>query len=205
MEWRSLSFFPLLRVSDTSSSKYSVCDGVCAHTPCRTHIVFAHFLCVTCSHRVHAWLKVFAVCMSYLSISPSPFSRFIRRLCCSGTVTSTPRSRPHRLRRSLPDPKARVKRTSLRAPGSLATWPIRRSPQDVPTHCAHCTCIVRRCSVHTPRRLPGNWKLPASEKQLPEQEKNVTCRNHFCNRSPVLVWIFDKKNYHCSVKVEDRQ
>ena len=34
-----------------------------------------------------------------------------------------------------------------------------------------CTCNVRRCSVHTPRRLPGNWKLPASEKQLPDQDK----------------------------------
>ena len=30
-------------------------------------------------HRVHVWLKVFAVRMSYLSISPSPFSCFMRR------------------------------------------------------------------------------------------------------------------------------
>ena len=67
--------------------------------------------------------------MSYLSISPSPFSCFIRRLCCSRTVTSTPRSRLHRLRRTVPDPKARVKRTSARAPRSLATWPIPRTKQ----------------------------------------------------------------------------
>ena len=40
---------------------------VYTHTPCRTHIFFAHFPCVTYRHRAHAWLKVFAVCMSYLS------------------------------------------------------------------------------------------------------------------------------------------
>ena len=101
-------------------------SSLCTHTPCRTHIFFALVPCVTYRHE-HAWLKVFAVCMSYLSISTSPFSCFIRRLCCSRTVTSTPRSRLHRLRRASPDPKARVKRTSARAPGSLATWPIPRT------------------------------------------------------------------------------
>ena len=98
-------FFSLLRVSHTSGKNNSVCDGECTHTPCRMHIFFAHFPCVTYRYRVHAWLKVLAVCMSYLSISPSPFSCFIRRHCCSRTVTSTPRSRPDRLRRALPDPK----------------------------------------------------------------------------------------------------
>ena len=38
-----------------------MCDGVCAHTPCRTHIFLTHFPCVAYGHRVHAWLKVFAV------------------------------------------------------------------------------------------------------------------------------------------------
>ena len=99
------------------------------HTPCRTHIFFAHFLCVTYRHRVHAWLKVFAACRISISISLSLFSCSIRHPCCSRTVTSTPRSRPHRLRRALPDPKARVKRTSARAPRSLATWPILCTPQ----------------------------------------------------------------------------
>ena len=108
------------------ATTYCVCDGSCTHTPCRTHIFFAPFPCVTYRHE-HAWLKMFAVCMSYLSISPSPFSCSIRRLCCSRTVTSTPRSRLHRLRRALPDPKARVKRTPARTPGSLATWPIPRT------------------------------------------------------------------------------
>ena len=67
----------------------------------------------------------------YLSISPSPFSCFIRLLCCSRTVTSRPHSCLHSLCRTVPDPKARVKRTSARAAGSLATRPIPRTPQVV--------------------------------------------------------------------------
>ena len=50
-----------------------MCDGVRTHAPCRTHIFLTQFLCVTYRHRVHAWLKVCAVRMSYLSISPSLF------------------------------------------------------------------------------------------------------------------------------------
>ena len=67
------------------------------------------------------WPKVFAVCMSYLSISLSQFSCFIRRPCCSRTVTSTPPSSLHLHCRTVPDPKARVKRTSTRAARSMAT------------------------------------------------------------------------------------
>ena len=52
----------------------------CTHTPCRTHIFLTHFPCVAYRCRVHAWLKVFTVRMSYLSISPSPCSCFIRFL-----------------------------------------------------------------------------------------------------------------------------
>ena len=37
-----------------------------------TLLSHAHFLCVTCRHRAHAWLKVFAVCMWHISISLSP-------------------------------------------------------------------------------------------------------------------------------------
>ena len=55
----------------------------------------------------------------YLSISPSPFSCFIRLFCCSRTVTSRPHSCLHSLCRTVPDPKARVKRTSARAAGSF--------------------------------------------------------------------------------------
>ena len=113
-------FFFCLRISHPRSGN-SVCatGGGCTHTPSRTHIFFALLPCVTYRHE-HAWHKVFAVRMSYLSISPSPFSCFTRR-CCSRTVTSTPRSRLHLPCRIVPDPKARVKRTSARAAGSLAT------------------------------------------------------------------------------------
>ena len=54
---------------------------LCTHTPCHTDIFLTHFPCVTYRPRVHAWLTVFAVRMSYLSISPSPFSRIIRLPC----------------------------------------------------------------------------------------------------------------------------
>ena len=64
-----------------------------SHTPGRTHIFLTQFLCVTYRHRVYARLKVFAVRMSYLSISPSPFSCFTLHPCCSLTVTSRPPSR----------------------------------------------------------------------------------------------------------------
>ena len=81
---------------------------LCTHTPCRTDIFLTHFPCVAYRHCVHAWIKVFAVRMSYLPISPSPFSCF----SCSSTVTSTLRSCLHLPYRTAPDLKARVKRTS---------------------------------------------------------------------------------------------
>ena len=44
--------------------------SVCTHPPCRAHISLTHFHCVTYRHRVHAWLKVFAVRMSlHLTLS----------------------------------------------------------------------------------------------------------------------------------------
>ena len=62
------------------------------------HIFLTHFPCVAYRHRVHAWLKEFAVRMSYLFISHSPFSCFIRFPCCSRTVTSSLGSCLHRKR-----------------------------------------------------------------------------------------------------------
>ena len=76
VERRSLFFFSLT-ISHPRSGNYCVSDGVCAHTPCRTRTLLTHFPCVAHRHRAHAWLKVFAVRMSYLSISPSPFSGFM--------------------------------------------------------------------------------------------------------------------------------
>ena len=106
------------------------------HTPCRTHIFLTHFPCVAWRHRAHAWLKVFAV----RHISPShPLHSHVSSasFCCSRTVTSRPHSCLHSLCRTVPDPKARVKHTSARAAGSLATWPIPRTPQVVALHVSH--------------------------------------------------------------------
>ena len=104
VELRSLGIFPCLRISHPRSGNNCVCDGECTHTPCRTHIFLTHFPCVAYRRRVHAWRKVFAVRMSYLSISPSPFSCFIRLPCCSLTVISRPPS--HLPCRTVPDPKS---------------------------------------------------------------------------------------------------
>ena len=96
-----------------------------------TLLSHAHFLCVTYRHRAHAWLKClyksFDACACRISSSRLHHSFFIRRPCCSRTVTSTPPSRPHRLRRAV----LHIKRTSARAPRSLATWPIPRILQVV--------------------------------------------------------------------------
>ena len=64
-----------------------------------------------------------------LHLALSIFSCFIRLLCCSRTVTLTPRSRLHLPCRTVPDPKARVQRTSARAVRSLASWLIPRTQQ----------------------------------------------------------------------------
>ena len=69
---KSEGFFKL-RISHTCSSDCSVCDGRCTYT----HLSHAHFLFVTYRHRVHAWLKVFAVCMSHISVSLSHVSSTI--------------------------------------------------------------------------------------------------------------------------------
>ena len=121
------------------SCEYCVCDGRCTHTL----LSHAHFSALRCAHphifmrvNTHAWPKVVKrVCcirMSLISISPSPFSCFTLHPCCSLTVTSRPPSRLWRPRlpcRTLPDPEARVKRTSAWVPRSLATWPVPRTPQ----------------------------------------------------------------------------
>ena len=67
------------------------------------------------SHDASVCNKVCCMFMSHISDSPSPLSCFIGRPCCSRTVTSTSRSRPHRFLRALPDPEARAKRTSRRS------------------------------------------------------------------------------------------
>ena len=69
------------------------------------------------------------------------------------------------------------------------TWATReRVTNQCNVLCGHsvrvCTCNVTRCSVHTHRRLPGSWKLPASEKQLPEQ-----WQEKLLSESLLVVWF----------------
>ena len=76
-----------------------------------------------------------AFCMSCLSVSPSPFSCFNRRPCCSLTATF---SAPH-LCRALPAPKARGMRTPTR--GALSIGQIQRTPQVMSPSCSTKTFL----------------------------------------------------------------
>ena len=115
----------------------TVCETGGVHTLCcRMHIfctalrTSAHLHACEHTHGPRLWKRFCCMRMSLISVSPSPFSCFTLHPCCSPTVTSTTPSRLWRPRlpcRALPDPKARVKRTSAWVPRSLATWPI-------PTH-----------------------------------------------------------------------
>ena len=121
------SFFFLKKnqVSHPRRGNYCVCDRE-VYTRSVSHTFFWHsfFAWRTDIAYTHgSRLKEFAVRMSYLSVSHLPFSCLISRPCCSRTVTSTPRSRLHRPRRTVPDLKALVKRTSAWAARSLDTWP----------------------------------------------------------------------------------
>ena len=135
--------FFVVEVSHPGSSDYRVCHGSAHTLTCCTHM-FLHIACAqshdahcVCAHSAHLHAcehtrmpqvseKVCCMRMSHISISPSLFTCVTLRPCCSLTVSSRPLSRLWRPRlscRALPDPKARVKRTSARAPRSLATWP----------------------------------------------------------------------------------
>ena len=78
---------------------------------------------------------------------------------------------------------------------------------DVRIDCAHLyrlKCGVWEVYLFTPphRRLPGNWKFPASEKQLPEQEKRLSKSL----LQQILLCMYRTFNiFFCSVQVEDRQ
>ena len=159
------------RVSYTCSGDCSVCDGRCTYT----HLLHAHFsaesaytshifMRVTYTHGSSVCKKVFAH-VSYLSISPSPFSCFTR-LCCSCTVTSetTPdydfTDDPiHMILPYFPVLKAQDTRHSAPAWRSLATWPSQMQTQDAstqngtPVHEAvqHLSC------EHVPRTETTEW------------------------------------------------
>ena len=100
-------------VATTVCVRREVYTLTCCARTCSLHIARAHLVCahphIFMRVQTHAWLKVvkkvFAVCISHISISPSPLSCFTRRPCCSRTVTSTLRSRPHRLAELYPTQK----------------------------------------------------------------------------------------------------
>ena len=81
--------------------------------PCRTHIFLTQLRDVQTSRTRRAQ----GVCSAHvipLTLTLSILSCFIHLLCCSRTVTLTLRSRLHLPCRTVPDPKARVQRSSAR-------------------------------------------------------------------------------------------
>ena len=102
------------------------------------------------------------------------------------TVTSTPRSRLHLPGRTVPDPEARVKRTSARAARSFATWPIPRTPQSgktsdattaAKTMTATAACRVRStCARYTRSRSLADGR-ERCELCIVERQKSWCMRN----------------------------
>ena len=104
---------------------------------CRTHILSAWRTDITHTHGSSICKKVCSVHVVSLSISPSPFSRFTRRLCCSLIVTFPA---PH-LCRVLFAPKSRSMRTPTRAARRLSKWQIQRTPQVMSPRCSTKTFL----------------------------------------------------------------
>ena len=149
LEWWSLRVFnPWFRTHVVATT---VCATVGVHThSCRTQIFFAWRTDIAHTHGSSVCQKVCCMCMSHIFVSPSPLSCFIRRPCCSRTVTSTPPSRPHRLRRAVPHTKSAGQahfRTSAEEVGYLAD----------PTHSArwavHFQHFLQYIQVSFTRRL----------------------------------------------------
>ena len=87
---------------------------------------------------------------------------------------SRPHSHLHRLRRTVPDPKARVQRTSARAARSLAPWPTPRTPQvmsprsstrSLPRMMTRCSSTIRTTISPTSRK-PRTRTLQCSHSVL---------------------------------------
>ena len=150
--------------------RIGVDDPSCAHTPCRTDIAHTHgSRCLQCLGHV------------------SPFSCFIPRPCCSRTVTLRSHCRLHCPRRNVPDPKARIKRTSERAPRSLATWPI-------PTYSTLQKRIA--CKQNTQPRCREfplfSW---VDLRNSPEQTTHITpCKK---NGGLADLWCMDDRDILC--------
>ena len=96
-----------------------------------------------------------------IHVSPTVFAVPARSL-------PDPRSRLHSLRRTSPDPKARVKSTSARAARSLATWPIPRTPQVVSPKSS------TRSLLQTERRRPSTIRTTIASLTSPKSAREST-------------------------------
>ena len=111
-----------IRVLENSSTQL-------VHTP----LSHAHFLCVTYSHRVHAWLKVFAVCLPHVP------SRLLHAhvLSSSSSFTRPKRSGQAHFRTIaeevgyLTDPTPQVMSPS--SPTRPLLWTVTRRPSTIRT------------------------------------------------------------------------
>ena len=126
VEWRKSEDFFWLRNSHPRSGNYCVCYGECTHTPCLTHIFFCTFSLRDVQIRTPMAQGVCSVYVISLHIALSilmfhPPSLLFPHGHFDTTIPSAPSSS------SFTRQKTRVKRTSARAPGSLATWPIPRT------------------------------------------------------------------------------
>ena len=127
----------------------AACHPLCARTPCRTHILLTHFLAwrTDVAYTPGSRCSQGACHVSPSHLFPSHVSSTV--FAVPAPVTSTLRSCLHLPCRTVPDPKARVKRTSACA-SSLATWPIRRTPHPLCCLCSAAT-VSTLCDVRMVR------------------------------------------------------
>ena len=130
------------------------------HSVSHAHFPDTSFFCVAYRHRVHAWLKVFAVRMSNLLISPSPFSCHV-----SFTVFAVPAQSPRHfvpvctfLAELFPIRKAQVKRTHERR----EVWLLGRS--DALHRCE--VDALHRCEVKGSRNIETFFGPPPCARQV---------------------------------------
>ena len=120
---RSVRIFPApgFPAHEVATAVFSV---ECVHTPCRTRIFLTHFPCVAYKHRVHACLQ----CACH--ISPShPLHSHVSSAVVAVPVRSLRHLVPVSTLFAEMFPFRKRGRTSARAAGSLAAWPIPRTPQ----------------------------------------------------------------------------
>ena len=153
---------------DSRSGNYCVCDGegVCTHSVSHAHFSDTFSLRGVQTSRTRMAQGVLqCACPLHLTLSilmfPPPSLLFPdgHFETTFPTLTSAPSCR------TVPDPKARVWRTSARAAESLATWPIPRTPQYEKV----------RLTLRVPRAVvkKSNWQIGLQYQQ--EQDARTSC------------------------------